>query len=238
MGKKTAKTEVKDEFDEMAEGKKTMKQAKLDFKPKKEAIKATTKGNPWSDSDGSEDLSGSDIDDAPVAPRERPAGPRRVTTAKQANYQMDQSDSGDDIDDVDSDKEAHVKREAVTGNLSDNDDVMKIDSESDEKAGKKDDSFEISDSDDNDFARKVASAVKKPPPKKLAKKEDLFTEMMAGGGQPLKKTSKKVPALKKVSSANSKKKKLSDNDDEKPAKKVKVAAMKKVLSDSSDFDDY
>ena len=41
----------------MADGK-PMKQSKLDFKPKKEKSKATTKGNPWSDSDGSEDLSG------------------------------------------------------------------------------------------------------------------------------------------------------------------------------------
>jgi len=237
-GKKAAKNEVKDEFDEMAEGKKSMKQSKLDFKPKKEASRAATKGNPWSDSDGSEDLSGSDIDDAPVAPREKPAGPRRAATAKKANYQLEQSDScEDDIDKFDSDKEVPVQKESTTKNLSHDDEVMEINSESDKDHGKKDDSFDISDSDDNDFARKVASAVKKPPPKKLAKKEDLFTEMMAGGGQPLKKASKKVPALKKVGSANTKKKKLSDNDDEKPPKKAKVAAMKKVLSDSSDFDD-
>merc|ERR1719376_701656 len=99
-----------------------------------------------------------------------------------------------------------MKKEAATKNLPhDDDDVMEINSESDKDHGKKNDSFDISDSDDNDFARKVASAVKKPPPKKLAKKEDLFTEMMAGGGQPLKKASKKVPALKKVGSANTKK---------------------------------
>ena len=61
------KGEVKDEFDDMAEGKDTglsesakkMKQAKLNFKPKKEVSEAK-KGNPWSDSDGSEDLSGTD----------------------------------------------------------------------------------------------------------------------------------------------------------------------------------
>merc|ERR1719430_611135 len=214
-----------------------MKQSKLDFKPKKEASRAATKGNPWSDSDGSEDLSGSDIDDAPVAPREKPAGPRRAATAKKANYQLDHSDScEDDIDKVDFDKEPPVRKEAAMKNLPHNDDVMEINSESDKDRGKKDDSFEISDSDDNDFARKVATAVKKPPPKKLAKKEDLFTEMMAGGGQPQKKAAKKVPALKKASSVNAKKKKLSD-DDEKPAKRMKAAAKKKVLSDSSDFDD-
>jgi len=212
------------------------KQSKLDFKPKKEASRAKTKGNPWSDSDGSEDLSGSDIDDAPVVPREKPAGPRRAATAKKANYQLDHSDScEEDIDKVDFEKELPVRKEAAMKNLPHNDDVMEFNSESDKDRGKKDDSFEISDSDDNDFARKVASAVKKPPPKKLAKKEDLSSETMAGGGQPQKKAAKKVPALKKATSGNAKKK-LSD-DDEKPSKKGKVAAMKKVLSDSSDFDD-
>merc|ERR1711936_1130883 len=129
-GKKVAKTEVKDEYDEMAEGKKPMKQSKLDFKPKKEASRAATKGNPWSDSDGSEDLSGSDIDDAPVAPREKPAGPRRAATAKKANYQQDQSDScEDDIDKFDSDKEVPVQKESTTKNLSHDDEVMEINSE-------------------------------------------------------------------------------------------------------------
>ena len=47
---------MKDEFDEMADGKK-MLQSKLDFKPKKEVVKGS-KGNPWSDSDESDDLSG------------------------------------------------------------------------------------------------------------------------------------------------------------------------------------
>ena len=100
---KGVKSDVKDEFDEMAEGKK-MKQSKLDFKPKKEAA-PLKKGNPWSDSDGSEDLSGmimiflkcvlfypnffsgSDVDDvAPAAPRERASGPRRTTKA--ATYKL------------------------------------------------------------------------------------------------------------------------------------------------------
>ena len=63
---KGVKGEVKDEFDEMTEMKtglsdsaKKMKQAKLDFKPRKE-LPEPKKGNPWSDSDGSEDLSGKD----------------------------------------------------------------------------------------------------------------------------------------------------------------------------------
>jgi len=42
-----------------------MKQAKISFKPKKEASKAK-EGNPWRDSDGSEDISGSYIDWAVV----------------------------------------------------------------------------------------------------------------------------------------------------------------------------
>merc|ERR1719500_507247 len=89
---KGLKSDVKDEFDEMAEGKK-IKQSKLDFKPKKEAAPPLKKGNPWSDSDGSEDLSGSDVDDvAPVAPRERASGPRRTTTTKEATYKLDESD--------------------------------------------------------------------------------------------------------------------------------------------------
>merc|ERR1712025_1155864 len=105
-GKKIAKADVKDEFDEMADGK-PMKQSKLNFKPKKEEkVKATTKGNPWSDSDASEDLSGSDIDDAPAVPRERPAGTRRAATTKQANYQMDESDTdeSENIDKFESDE--------------------------------------------------------------------------------------------------------------------------------------
>ena len=55
----------KDEFDMMADTKesglsesaKKMKQSKISFKPKKEASTAK-EGNPWSDSDGSEDMSG------------------------------------------------------------------------------------------------------------------------------------------------------------------------------------
>merc|ERR1711936_896566 len=137
-GKKAAKNEVKDEFDEMAEGKKSMIQSKLDFKPKKEASRAATKGNPWSDSDGSEDLSGSDMDDAPVVPREKPAGSRRAATSKKTNYQLDQSDScEDDIDKFDSDKEAPMKKEAATKNLPHDNDVMEINSESDKTTERK-----------------------------------------------------------------------------------------------------
>merc|ERR1712013_655061 len=238
-GKKVAKADVKDEFDEMADGK-PMKQTKLSFKPKKEEkTKAATKGNPWSDSDASEDLSGSDIDDAPAVPRERPAGTRRAATTKQANYQLDESDSDEieNIDKFDSDEEKEVPatKEAKPRNETKSIDALKKNTESDAEGGTKDDSFDISDSDDNDFARKVASAVKKPPPKKLAKRDDLFKEMMAGGGQPSKKAAKKVPSLKKAPSANVKKKKLSEEDEDKPSKKVKTT--KKVLSDSSDFDD-
>merc|ERR1719508_126095 len=91
----------KDEFDMMADTKesglsesgKKMKQSTISFKPKKEASKAK-EGNPWSDSDGSEDMLGSDIDGAvtEVAPRERAAG-RRAATTKQAKYKLDESGS-------------------------------------------------------------------------------------------------------------------------------------------------
>ena len=53
------KKDVKDEFDKMAEVKsgKSMKQSKLNFKPKK-SESSNKKDNPWSDSDESEYLSG------------------------------------------------------------------------------------------------------------------------------------------------------------------------------------
>ena len=65
---KGVKDEVKDEYDLMADTKegglsdsaKKMKQSKLSFKPKKEASEPK-KGNPWSDGDGSEDISGSEM---------------------------------------------------------------------------------------------------------------------------------------------------------------------------------
>ena len=97
------------------------------------------------------------------------------------------------------------------------------------------DEFDISDSDDGGFARKVVSAVKKPAPKKLAKKEDLFAGMMArGGDQPKKAAAKKLPAPKKT--AAKKKKIESGSEDELPAKKSKPGG-RKVASDSSDFED-
>jgi len=228
---KGLKSDLKDEFDEMAEGKK-MKQSKLDFKPKKEAA-PLKKGNPWSDSDGSEDLSGSDVDDvAPVAPRERASGPRRTTTTKAATYKLDESDddlsivhdsSGSDLDPasrkVSPSKGSQQKRDVVNEGSS---------------GGNKDE-FDISDSDDGGFARKVVSAVKKPAPKKLAKKEDLFAGMMArGGDQPKKAAAKKLPAPKKTVA---KKKKIeSGSEDELPSKKSRPGG-RKVASDSSDFED-
>merc|ERR1712098_715626 len=103
-----------------------------------------------------------------------------------------------------------------------------LDSDSDGFETKKDE-FDVSDSDEGGFARKVASAVKKPPPKKLGKQQDIFADVKAVKGQPSKNALKKLPAPKKIVS---KKKTLSEDiDDEKPAKK------KKVFSDSSDFDD-
>merc|ERR1712142_430663 len=231
---KNVKSEVKDEFDEMADGKKLL-QSKLDFKPKKEVSKGS-KGNPWSDSDGSEDLSGSDIDDAPVAPRVRAAGTKRAVASKQANYQLDGSASSDGEilkNSSESDIQEVPDKKKVLSNMSGKSmEARKSDSDSDGFEMKEDD-FDVSDSDEGGFARKVASAVKKPPPKKLGKQQDTFADAKAVRGQPSKNASKKLPAPKKIAS---KKKTLSEDiDDEMPAKKPKIG--KKVISDSSDFDD-
>jgi len=253
---KGIKGEVKDEFDDMAEGKDTglsesakkMKQAKLNFKPKKE-VSETKKGNPWSDSDGSEDLSGSDIDgDVEVAPRERVGG-RRAATSKPAKYNQDESESaesgddmfedqanknsldssGSDLDTAPIKKIVAVKPKKTKKAVVDSSEgeeaaaeIMTVDSDSDVGSkGPAKDEFDISDSDDGGgFARKVASAVsvKKPPPKKLTKKQDLFTDMMAGGGEAKKPAAKKA-AVKKL-----------------PAPKKTAPAKKKKLSSGSEDD--
>ena len=137
---------------------------------------------------------------------------------------------------------------------------IRIDSDSEDAidiVATKDD-FDVSDSDDGGFARKikaqVKSQVKKPPPKKLTKSSDLFTNMMAAGSEPKKTLSKKVstkkpsaaavakkaPApSKKTSAAPARKKKHSSSaDDEKPAKKSKSVKKNNLDSESgSDFAD-
>merc|ERR1712142_348091 len=165
---KNVKSEVKDEFDEMADGKKLL-QSKLDFKPKKEVTKGS-KGNPWSDSDGSEDLSGSDIDDAPVAPRVRAAGTKRAVASKQANYQLDGSASSDGEilkNSSESDiQEVSDKKKVLSNKSGKSMEARKSNSDSDGFEMKKDE-FDVSDSDEGGFARKVASPAKKP---KIGKK--------------------------------------------------------------------
>merc|ERR1712142_57126 len=147
---KNIKAEVKDKFDEMAVGQK-MLQSKLDFKPKREATKVS-KGNPWSDSDESDDLSGSDIDDAPAAPRVRAAGMKRAVTSKQANYQLDGSASSDgemDKKSSDSDvKDVPAKKKVLPTNKPEKSmEVLKLNSDSDGFEMEKDE-FDVSDSDE------------------------------------------------------------------------------------------
>merc|ERR1719154_164993 len=252
---KGVKSEVKDEFDMMADTKegglsdsaKKMKQAKLNFKPKKEVPEAK-KGNPWSDSDGSEDLSGSDIDgEGEVAPRERAAG-RRAATTKPTKYALDESESDADLfvdtakNKLDSSSEVEVskpkaaakknqpKKAAIDSSEGeDENEILAVDSDSEDATAK--DEFDVSDSDDGGgFARKISthvSQVKKPPPKKLTKSSDLFTDMMAAGGEAKKVAGKKV-ASKKPSAATASKKLPA------PSKKSSAATSKKKKHSSSE----
>merc|ERR1711915_557883 len=168
------KKDVKDEFDKMTEDKsgKPMKQSKLTFKPKKSEA-SDKKENPWSDSDESEDLSGSDKEGStvPVAPREKTDG-RRAVASKAVKYNMDNSATEDEILAIeDSDSETQVSKRTVPRN-------KVLDSSSDSK-------FDVSDSDDGGLSKKLAkkfddagkSAVPKPKqlpvPKKSFKKKRL-----------------------------------------------------------------
>eukprot|EP00092_Neocalanus_flemingeri_P029323 GFUD01031835.1.p1 GENE.GFUD01031835.1~~GFUD01031835.1.p1 ORF type:complete len:361 (+),score=131.37 GFUD01031835.1:1425-2507(+) len=231
----------KDEFDMMADTKsglsdsaKKMKQSKIDFKPKKE-VPESKKGNPWSDSDGSEeseDLSGSDIDGAVV------------DSDQGMKNRMDYS-SGSEMDTAPVKKIGSTRPSTVKKQVLDS-------SEGEDAAGDKDE-FDISDSSDGGgFARKVAAQTKKPPPKKLNKDSDLFSGMMAGGGEPKKTAAKKaaakkptaaggakkLPAPSKKTVAPARKKNHSGSEDDKPAKKAKSVKKSQVDSESgSDFDD-
>ena len=167
----------------------------------------------------SNNSSGSDMDTAPV----KKVAPTKSTQSKKKPIVADSSEGED------------AAAQVMTVDDSDSD----VGSKKPDK-----DEFDISDSDDGGFARKVASHVKKPAPKKLAKKQDLFSGMMAGGGEQSKKVAvkksaaKKLPAPKKT--APTKKKKLSSgSEDDKPAKKTKPATKKAMVeSDSgSDFND-
>eukprot|EP00092_Neocalanus_flemingeri_P090671 GFUD01114846.1.p1 GENE.GFUD01114846.1~~GFUD01114846.1.p1 ORF type:complete len:309 (-),score=103.21 GFUD01114846.1:155-1018(-) len=243
---------------------KKLKQSKIDFKPKKE-VPESKKGNPWSDSDGSEgsvDLSGSDIDGdvVDVAPREKAGG--RRNRAKPTTYIVDDSgsaasdsdqgmknrmddSSGSEMDTAPSEKISSTKPSNVKKRV--------LDSSEGEDAVAGKDEFDISDSgSDSGFARKVAAQTKKPPPKKLNKDSDLFSGMMAGGGEPKKTAAKKaaakkptaacgakkLPALSKKTVAPARKKNHSGSEDDKPAKKAKSVKKSQVDSESgSDFDD-
>merc|ERR1712142_1257062 len=167
------KKDVKDEFDKMAEVKsgKSMKQSKLTFKPKK-SESSNKKDNPWSDSDESEYLSGSDKEEStvPVAPREKTEG-RRAVASKAVNYDMENSATEDEIlaiEDSDSETQVAKPRSKV------------LDSSSDK--------FDVSDSDDGGLSKKLAAKVgnaKKPSvpkpkqlpvPKKKSLKKKRFSE--------------------------------------------------------------
>eukprot|EP00092_Neocalanus_flemingeri_P029324 GFUD01031836.1.p1 GENE.GFUD01031836.1~~GFUD01031836.1.p1 ORF type:complete len:400 (+),score=146.66 GFUD01031836.1:1424-2623(+) len=245
----------KDEFDMMADTKsglsdsaKKMKQSKIDFKPKKE-VPESKKGNPWSDSDGSEeseDLSGSDIDGdvVDIAPRERARG--RRNTANPTTYIVDDSGSAAS----DSDHGMKNRKDDSSGSEMDTAPVKQIsstrpsnvkkrvlDSSEGEDAAAGKDEFDISDSgSDGGFARKVAAQTKKPPPKKLNKESDLFSGMMAGGGEP-KKTAAKKAAAKKPTVAGGAKKPTAVGGAKKlpaPSKKTVAPASKKKHSGSED----
>merc|ERR1712142_421826 len=167
------KKDVKDEFDKMAEVKsgKSMKQSKLTFKPKK-SESSNKKDNPWSDSDESEYLSGSDKEEStvPVAPREKTEG-RRAVASKAVNYDMENSATEDEILAIeDSDSETQVAKPRSK--------VLDLSS----------DKFDVSDSDDGGLSKKLAAKVgnaKKPSvpkpkqlpvPKKKSLKKKRFSE--------------------------------------------------------------
>jgi len=185
------KKDVKDEFDKMAEVKsgKSMKQSKLTFKPKK-SESSNKKDNPWSDSDESEYLSGSDKEEStvPVAPREKTEG-RRAVASKAVNYDMENSATEDEIlaiEDSDSETQVAKPRSKV------------LDSSSDK--------FDVSDSDDGGLSKKVASKVgnaKKPSvpkPKQLPvpKKKNLKKKRFSESDEDNKPKKKSKPTTTKM----------------------------------------
>ena len=107
---------------------------------------------------------------------------------------MDKKSSDSDVKDV------PAKKKVLPTNKPEKSmEVLKLNSDSDGFEMEKDE-FDVSDSDEGGFVRKVASAVKKPPPKKLGKQQDLFSGVKSGGGQSSKNASKKLPAPKKGAS--------------------------------------
>jgi len=215
--------EEKDEFDEMADAKPTLsdsgkklKQAKLNFKPKKEKPAR----NPWSDEDDEDIEDGGSDQEEEIAPREKASS--RAVTKKPAKYQLDESSDSDFLDA----KPVKKGKERVLDSSRSDADEPEIQEVS---SGDKDE-FDIS-SGDEGLAKKIASKEKpkKAPPKKLTKTSDL---MMGGSGAAKAPPGPKGPARKlPVPKKPAVKHKKSESENDKPARKK---TKKKIVSDSEE----